>query len=169
LRLAAFLSVCLRAAVFADHAIAFDRTAAGYHHVAILLLAHAGHAAGHLLEAPAVGGADLGQEIDVAAETYAPVEVARLHRVLLFLAHRPLVEVGALIGLEAGAVLGLHQRHAELVEVVAQARLLGIENRGAGNVLVGFVECHGISSSKAASDCPPGAFSAAPAWSRCAE
>src|SRR6218665_1648116 len=41
------------------------------HHVAVLLFAQAGHAAGHLLEALAVGGADLGQEVDVAAQAQA--------------------------------------------------------------------------------------------------
>ena len=38
---------------------------------------------------------------------------------LLRLRQRPLVEVGAVVGLEARAVLGLHQRHAELVDPVA--------------------------------------------------
>jgi hypothetical protein len=51
----------------------------------------------------------------------APVQVARQHRLLLLFGHRPFVEVGALVGLEAGAVRRLHQRHAELVEVVAEA------------------------------------------------
>jgi hypothetical protein len=136
----------LGVAVLAEAAISIRGTPAGHHHVAVFLFAHAGHAAGHLLEAPAVGGADLGQEVDVAAEPYAPVEVARQHGLLLLFAHRPLVEIGALAGLEARAVLGLHQRHAELVEVVAQARLLGIEDGGAGDVQVGLVEGHQISS-----------------------
>ena len=51
------------------------------------------------------------------------LQVAREHGLLLLLGHRPLVEVGALVRLEAGAVRGLHQRHAELVQVVALARL----------------------------------------------
>ena len=59
--------------------------AAGDHHVAVFLFGHAGHAAGHLLEALAVGGADLGQEIDVAAERDAAVQVARQHGLLLLL------------------------------------------------------------------------------------
>ena len=109
--------------------VAVGRAAAPDHHVAVFLFGHAGHAAGHLLEAPAVGGADLGQEIDVAAGGDAAIQVARQHRLLLLLGHRPLVEVGALVGLEARAVLGLHQRHAELVQPVALARLLGVEDR----------------------------------------
>ena len=52
---------------------------------------HAGHAAGHLLEALAVGRADLGEEIDVAAELDAAVEVARKDGLLLLLAHLPFV------------------------------------------------------------------------------
>jgi hypothetical protein len=115
------LAVGLGVAVFADAAVAFDRAAAGDHHGAVFLFGHAGHAAGHLLEALAVGGADLGQEVDVAAGAHAPVEVARQHGLLLLFGHRPLVEVGALVGLEALAVLGLHQAHAELVEPVALA------------------------------------------------
>src|SRR5690606_41627003 len=46
------------------------------HHVAVGFLGHAGHAAGHLLEALAVGGADLGEEVDVAAQRDAAVQVA---------------------------------------------------------------------------------------------
>src|SRR6185369_9917062 len=40
------------------------------------------------------------------------------------------------------AVLRLHQRHAELVEPVALAALLRVEDRRAGHVLVGFVQGH---------------------------
>ena len=43
-------------------------------------------------------------------------------------------------GPEAGAVNGAHQAHAELVEVVATARLLGVEYRRAGHVQVRFVK-----------------------------
>src|SRR5699024_1649626 len=118
------LALGLRVAALADAAVAFGRAPALDHHVAVLLFGHAGHAAGHLLEALAVGGADLGHEVDVPAGGDAAVQVARQHRLLLFLGHRPLVEIGALVGLEPGAVLGLHQRHAELVQPVALARLL---------------------------------------------
>src|SRR6185312_10758910 len=73
----------LRIAVFAGAAIAFDRAAAADHHVAVLLLRHAGHAAGHLLEALAVGRTDLGEEVDVATKADALVQVAREHGQLL--------------------------------------------------------------------------------------
>src|SRR5690349_20285785 len=126
----------LGVAVLADPAISLDRPTALDHHVAVFLLSHARHGARHLLEALAVGRADLGQEIDVAAELDATVEVARQDGLLLLLAHLPFVEIGALIGLEAGAVLGLHQRHAELVQPVALARLIGVEDRRAGNVMI---------------------------------
>jgi hypothetical protein len=62
--------------------------AAADHHVAVGLFAHAGHGARHLLEALAVGGADLGQEVDVAAQRDAAVQVARHHGLLLVLGHR---------------------------------------------------------------------------------
>src|SRR5664279_1123954 len=117
----------LRVAVLADAAVALDRTSAPDHHGAVLVLGHAGHAAGHLLEALAVGGADLGEEVDIAAEGDAAVQVARQHRLLLLLGHRPLVEAGALVRLEALAVGRLHERHAELVQVVALPRLVRIE------------------------------------------
>src|SRR6478735_5473176 len=140
------LMLCLRVAVFADVAVAFGRAAALDHHVAVFLFGHAGHAAGHLLEALAVGGADLGQEVDVAAQRDAAVEVARQHGLLLVLGHRPLVQVGLLVGLEALAVAGFHERHAELVQVVAEPRLLGVEDGRAGHVLVGLFEGHYFSS-----------------------
>src|SRR5215212_7289942 len=128
-------------------AVALDRAAAANHHVAVLLLSHPGHAAGHLLEALAISRADLREEVDVAAKCDAAIEVAREHGLLLLLAHRPLVEISAFVGLEARAVLRLHQRHTELVEMIALARHVGIEYRRAGYVLVGFVERHGVLSS----------------------
>src|SRR5688572_30321327 len=91
------LAVLLRVAVLADHAVALDGAAAADHHLAVLLLAHAGHAGGHLLEALAVGGADLGEKVDVAAFRDRRVEIAREHRLLLRLGHRPLVEIAALV------------------------------------------------------------------------
>jgi hypothetical protein len=111
----------LRIAGLVDVTIALDRTPAAEHHLAVGLFAHAGHAAGHLLEGPAVGRTDLSQKIDVAAQRDAAIEVARQHGLLLLLAHRPLVEIGALVGLETLTVCRRHQRHAELVEVIAQA------------------------------------------------
>src|SRR5215211_3106248 len=110
-RAALRLPMGLRVAILADLAVALDRAAAADHHVAVLGFGHAGHAAG---------------------QRDAAVQVARQHRLLLLLGHRPLVEVGALVGLEAGAVFGLHQRHAELVQRIALARLLGVEDGRAG-------------------------------------
>jgi hypothetical protein len=89
--------VCLRITVLAHIAIAFGRAAAAHHHGAVLFFGHAGHGAGHLLEALAVGGADLGQEVDIAAGAHAPVQVARQHGLLLLFGHRPLVEIGTLV------------------------------------------------------------------------
>ena len=68
------------------------------------------------------------------------------HGLLLRLGHRPLVEIGALVRLEARAVLRLHQAHAELIEPVAPARLFGVEDRRARDVEIRLVERHHISS-----------------------
>ena len=57
----------------------------------------------------------------MAASGDAAVQVAGQNALLLLLGHGPLIQVGPLIGLEALAVGGLHQRHAELVQVVALA------------------------------------------------
>src|SRR5271157_4213484 len=99
------LSMRLGVAVLADIAVAFDRPAAAHHHGAIFLLGHPGHAAGHLLEALSVGRADFGEEVDVAPKFDAAVEVTRHYSLLLLLAHRPFVQIGAFVGLEPCAVL----------------------------------------------------------------
>src|SRR5215471_13620748 len=49
-------------------AVALDRTAAGQHHLGIVLLGRAGHDRRHVLERVSVSSAKLGGEIDVAAE-----------------------------------------------------------------------------------------------------
>ena len=88
--------------------------------------------------------------------------------------NRRLGEDGALVRLEARPVLGLHERHAELVQRVALARLLRIEDRRSGDVEIGFVEHVGspngstLRASTGASGCRPGAFAAALLSSRCA-
>ena len=71
-----------------------------------------------------------------------PVQVSRQHGFFLLFGHGPFVEVGTLVGLEALAVGRLHQRHAELVQVIAFTALLGIKNGGAGHIEIGFVEGH---------------------------
>src|SRR4051812_49346050 len=164
----------MRAMLLLVLAVPAGGAAAADHHVAVGLFAHPRHGAGHLLEALAVGGANLGQEVDVAAQFYAAVQVARKNGELLVLGHRPLVQVAAFVGLELLAVLGLHQRHAELVEPVALAALLGVEDGGAGNAGIGFVERHVrllclLPASRGGWGCPPAASSAIRAWWRCAE
>jgi hypothetical protein len=62
------------------------------------------------------------------------------HGIFLLFGHGPLVQISTFIGPETVAIGGLHQRHAELVEVVALAALLGIKDRGAGQVKIRFVE-----------------------------
>src|SRR3954463_14626906 len=77
--------------LLSDAAVAFDGAAPADHHVAVLFLGHAGHAAGHLLEALSVGGADLREEVDVTPEFDAAIEVACEHGLLLLVTHRPFV------------------------------------------------------------------------------
>ena len=55
------------------------------------------------------------------------------------------VQVGALVGLEARAVLRLHQAHAKLVEPVALARLVGVEDGRSGDVQIGLGKRHQFS------------------------
>src|SRR5258707_4337030 len=66
--------------LFRSHAaVAFGRTASAHHHVAVFLFGHAGHGAGHLLEALAVRGADLGRSEEHTSELQSrPYLVCRL-------------------------------------------------------------------------------------------
>src|SRR5580704_17336672 len=57
-------------------AIAFDRATAGKHHGGVVLLGGPGHHSREMTERVAVGGAQLGGEIDVAAELQHAVVVA---------------------------------------------------------------------------------------------
>src|SRR5713101_1368130 len=117
-------------------AIALDRAAAREHHLGVVLLRRAGHDRGQMLERVAVGGAELGGEIDVAAELEHAVVVALEDRLALLGGERKPLEVFRLVGLERLAVRLLHQRHAEHVDAVALARALGVEDEGAGDVVV---------------------------------
>src|SRR3954465_2859634 len=91
--------------LLSDAAVAFDGAAPADHHVAVLFPGHAGHAAGHLLKALAVGGADLREEVDGTPEFDAAIEVACERCLLLLISHRPFVEISAFVRLEALAVL----------------------------------------------------------------
>ena len=120
-------------------AVAFDRAAAGQHHRGVVRLGRAGHHRGEVLERVPVGRAELGGEIDVAAELQHAVVVALEDGVLLRRRQVETLEVARLVGLERLAVLVLHQRHAEHVDAVALPRALGIEHERAGNVVVGLL------------------------------
>jgi hypothetical protein len=137
----------LRVAALAQVAVALGAAAAGNHHVAVGVFAHAGHAARHLLERQAIRRAQLGQKVDVATRAHGPVQVARTHCRLLLVGHGPFGQVGIFVGLEARAVLGLQEAPAELVEPVALAALLRVEDGRAGHVFVGFVQGHGYFTS----------------------
>src|SRR5262249_31614621 len=122
---------------FFPGAVAFDRTTAAQHHLRIFFLAAARHDRGHVLERLLVGEEQLGEEVDVAAEGDHAVPGARENCLLLLLAHRPAVEIRALVRLEISTVPGLHQRHAEHVEVIALPRALRVEDGRSRDVVVG--------------------------------
>lgn len=104
-----WLAVRLGIATLANHAVAIGRAATGNHHVAVLNLGHACHAARHLLKAFAMRGAKFGQEINIATQGNGTVQVGSEYSLFLILRHWPLIQIGALIGFEAFAVFGLHQ------------------------------------------------------------
>src|SRR6266404_3301468 len=117
-------------------AVALDRTAAGKHHLGIVFLGRARHHGRDVLERMAVGRAQFGGEIDVAAELQHAVVVPLEDGFALLWRQRKAVKIGGLVLLEGLAVLRLHQRHAEHVEVIALARSIRIEHERAGNVIV---------------------------------
>src|SRR5436309_3080899 len=89
-----------------------------------------------MTERMAVGGAELGGEVDVAAKLQHAVVIALEDGVGLPARERELLEVFRLVRLEGPAVLVLHQRHAEHVDAVAFARSLRVEHEGAGDIVV---------------------------------
>src|SRR5215475_11847665 len=97
--------------------IALDRAAAVQHHLRIFLFCGARHFGGDLRERETVGGENLREEIDIAAELDHAVPVPLQDSLALLLCHRPFLQVLRLVRLELRALLGLHERHAEHVEV----------------------------------------------------
>src|SRR4029078_7885335 len=91
-------------------AVAFDRAAAAQHQVGVVLLSRTGHQRGEMLERMAVGRAELGGEIDVAAQFQHAVVLAREDRLALLGRQWKRVEIFPLVGFERLAVLRLHQR-----------------------------------------------------------
>ena len=117
-----------------------------------------GHDRGDVLKGKAVARGELGGVIDVAAQLQHEVPLAPQHRLALRRRHGEAVEIGGLVRLEGGAVLGRYQRHAEHIEMIARARFLRIEQDRAGNVVEGCGRRHRaalISPNKAASDYRP--------------
>src|SRR5207244_902833 len=86
-------------------AIAFDRAAAIEHHLGVILLRRARHDRGEMTERMAVGGAELGGEVDVAAKLQHAVVIALEDGVGLLARERELLEVFRLVRLEGPAVL----------------------------------------------------------------
>src|SRR6266566_1919789 len=86
-----------------------------------------------------VGRPELGGEIDVAAESQHPVVVPLEDGLALLPRQREAVQIRSLVLLEGLAILRLHQRHAEHIEMIALARSLRIEHERAGYVVVLFL------------------------------
>src|SRR5450631_3975638 len=116
--------------------VAVWRATAIQHHGGVVRLAHPGHRGRELLERQAVGGAELGGEVDIAAELNHAVPITRQERLLLIGGHREPLQIAGFVGFERLAIVRLHQRHAELVEPIALPRALGVEHRGARDVVV---------------------------------
>src|SRR3569833_526169 len=116
-------------------AITFYRSATLQHHLGILLLGESGHGRRDVLKRQPDSGVLFGVFVDVAAELDHAAPVARENGLALLLRHGPLREVGTLVLLEFFAVGGLHQRHAEHVDVIALTRALRIDLGGARNVI----------------------------------
>src|SRR5215471_7073316 len=119
-------------------AVALDRTATGQHHLGVVLLGRTGHHRRHMLERVSVGSPQLGGEINVAAKFQHPVVFPLEDGFALLRRQRETIEILGLVLLECLAVLRLHQRHAEHVEMIALARAIRIEHERAGNVVVFF-------------------------------
>src|SRR5262249_35595243 len=81
-------------------AVAFDRAPAAEHHGRVVLLRGAGHLSGKMLERVAVGRAELGSEVDIAAKLEHPVVVALEDGFALRWREREPVEVFLLVFLE---------------------------------------------------------------------
>src|SRR5262245_43588711 len=91
-------------------AVAVDWTAAAQHHVSVVLLGRAGHQRSEMLERMAIAGAQLGGEVDVAAEFQQTIVLALEDRLALLgrELRKILIEIPGLVVLERLAVLRLH-------------------------------------------------------------
>src|SRR5579862_7449485 len=116
--------------------IALNRTAAAEHHLGVIVLGVAGHHRGEMLERMAVGGAELGGEIDIAAELQHAVVIALEYRLGLLRRELELFEVVGFVRLEGFAVVVLHQRHAEHIDAEPLPGPFGVEHKSARNIVV---------------------------------
>ena len=87
----------------------------------------------------AVGGAELGGEIDVAAQFEHAVVIAPEDGVGLLRRQLEPFQIFGFVRLEGLAVVFLHQRHAEHVDAVTLARALLIEDKRPRDIFVIFV------------------------------
>src|ERR1700681_2896402 len=111
----AMILAMVRALPLRLEAVAVWRATTMQHHVGICLLGHPGHRGRELLERHAVSRAELGREVDIAAEFDHPVPITREERLLLVGGHREPLQVAGFVRLEGRAIVRLHERHAELV------------------------------------------------------
>src|ERR1700722_4162792 len=117
-------------------AIAVRTAPARQHHLRVSLLGHAGHHAGHVLKRQPVAEGDLDGVVDVPPDPQHSQPVAFENRAALFGAEREAVEIAGLIFLEALAVVGFVERHAEHVQGIAETAAFRVIDVGPGNAVI---------------------------------
>jgi len=67
---------------------------------------------------------------------------ARENRLPVRLAHWPFIQVGAFVRAKAFAILGLHERQAELIQMITLTAAQPIKHSGTRDVRIRLVACH---------------------------
>src|ERR1700683_2921370 len=125
--------------------IALRAAPSRHHHFRVGFLGHARHHARHVLKREAIAKRDFDRVVDIAADFQHAQPIALEHRAPLLGREREPIEIRGLIVLEALAVLRLVERHAEHVQVVADAPAVGVVDVGSGYVVVVMRLSHVVS------------------------